>query len=210
VAESGELTLSRIAHRCDRKVSELQRMVQVLRNRGYIERTASGGYRPGLKLYELGRYRHPFRQLQSVAEPIIARLAEETGFSIHLSVEDRGQMLILSEVLGSGIASVALKVGSRHPLESTLSGRILMVDRGASRQRAADRRKIEREGFLSLPSPLFSGVMDFGVPIRRHRGGTVIAVLASSWLKSRKGGEATEPKLFEKLSEAAAGISAAL
>ena len=205
VAESEAMTLSQIANRCDRTVSEIQRMVHVLQQRGYLERTETNAYRPGLKLYELGRFRHPFRHLQSIAEPVMAQLAQQTGHSIHLSVEDRGQMLILSEILGSGVAAVALKVGSRHPLEDTLSGRILLLN-DAKKGRAADRRKIDESGFLEIPSPLYSGVQDIGVPIRRDSDGRILGVLACGWLKRR--GEALDSARFaKKLSKAAGEVS---
>ncbi len=208
VLESDALTSTQIATRCGRSLSEIQRMVHVLHRRGYLYRTESGAYRPGLQLYELGRFRHPFRSLQMVAEPLIARLADCIGQSIHLCVEDRGQMLILSEILGSGVASVALKVGSRHSLESTLSGRILLLNSDAN-SRSADRRKIEREGYLLLASSIYSGVQDLGVPIRRVSDGRILATLTCSWLKER-----IEPikaeKLAKKLQVTASEIAAAL
>lgn len=205
VAEGDGLTLSQIATRCDRSVSEIQRMVHVLLQRGYLVRAESGAYHPGLKLYELGRFRHPFRQLQAVAEPIMAGVAEKTGHSIHLSVEDRGEMLILSEIIGSGVASVALKIGSRHPLNETLSGRILLLN-DLRQARAADRKKIETEGYLHVQSPLYPGVYDIGVPIRSGADGRIVGVIACGWLKRK--GEAIDAKaLSGYLIEASEKIS---
>lgn len=201
VAGGGAMTLSQIARHCGRSVSEIQRMIHVLERRGYLDRTETNAYLPGLKLYEMGRFRHPFRQLQTVAEPIMAALAEGLGQSIHLSVEDRGQMLILSETLGSGVASVALKVGSRHPLEKTLSGRILLLNY-PGKGRNGDRRQLRKEGYLAAASQLFSGVQDVGVPLRADSEAPVLAVLACSCLKP-KGQSGVPTGLVENLLEAA-------
>lgn len=184
VAETEALTLSQIAARTKRSVSEIQRMVHVLHRRGYLERTEANAYRPGLNLYELGRFRHPFQQLQTVAEPHMARLAEKTGHSIHLTVEDRGEMLILTEVLGSGVASLALKVGSRHPLSETLSGRILLTNH-VNRDQTEDQRKLAETGYLQAASQLYCGVQDLGVPIRRSSDESILGVLACSWLRPK-------------------------
>lgn len=208
VQQSDALTSTQIANRCGRSLSEIQRMVHVLQRRGYLDRTGAGAYRPGLQLYELGRFRHPFRNFQTVAEPRMAELAACIGQSIHLSVEDRGQMLILSEILGRGLASVSLQLGSRHALESTLSGRILLLNhKGESRP--ADRRQIEQAGFLTLPSSLYSGVQDFGVPIRRESDGWIVATLACSCLKERKK-PIQSADLAEALSKTAGEIAASL
>ena len=205
VARSDSLTLSKLAEHCGRRVSEIQRMVHVLHRRGYIERTESNAYRPGLKLYELGRFRHPFRHLQTVAEPIMAGVAEQTGHSIHLSVEDGGQMLILSEILGTGVAAVALKVGSRHALSETLSGRILALNHPGV-AKASDSRHINTVGFLHLKSRLYAGVEDLGVPVYRPSDQRIVAVLASNWLVPRKGSVQVE-QVAGILHEAAARIS---
>ena len=199
------LTLSQIAKECGRSVSEIQRMIHVLEQRGYLDRTEANAYRPGLKLYEMGRFRHPFRHLQTVAEPIMGALAERLGQSIHLSVEDRGQMLILSETLGSGLASVALRVGSRHPLEETLSGRILLLNY-PNKGRVADRRQFQTRGYLTAASRLFSGIQDVGVPLRAGPGVTIQAVLACSCLKP-KGQSGVPAGLVENLLEAARVIA---
>jgi DNA-binding IclR family transcriptional regulator len=185
VAVGESLTLTQIAVRCGRSVSEIQRMVQVLQKRGYLSRTDAGSYQPGLKLYQLGRFRHPFRQLQSVAEPIMAELAHQLGHSIHLSVEDKGEMLILSEVTGSGTAAVTLQVGSRHPLRETLSGRILLLNQ-QPQNACADARALAEYGYLEAFSGLFLGVLDLGTPIRPSPSAAIQAVLACSWLQPRE------------------------
>jgi DNA-binding IclR family transcriptional regulator len=191
VTEGEEMTLSQIAARNGRRVSEIQRMVHVLVRRGYLDRSETNTYRPGLKLYRLGRFRHPFRHLQDIAEPLMAGLAKQCGHSIHLSVEDRGSMLILSEILGSGVAALALKVGSTHSMEETLSGRILSLNH-PGKARASDRQKLRQRGYLQAPSSLYSGVMDLGVPIRDKAGNSIQAVIACSWLKHRNEGADVE------------------
>lgn len=205
VTEGEELTLSQIATRKGRRVSEIQRMVHVLVRRGYLDRSDTNTYRPGLNLYRLGRFRHPFRHLQNIAEPLMAELAKKSGHSIHLSVEDRGSMVILAEILGSGVAAVALKVGSAHSMEKTLSGRILSLNH-PGKARASDRRKLQQQGYLQAPSSLYSGIMDLGVPIRDKANNSILAVIACSWLKQRKQGPDLEP-LFRLMKETADQIA---
>lgn len=185
IYENEPLTLTQIAKRCGLSVSEIQRMVHVLHQHGYLERNESGAYHLGLKCHELGRLRYPFRHLQTLSEPVLANLADEIGHSVHLSVEDRGQALVLTEVLGSGFGTVSVKADTRLPLNECLSGRILLTNY-VSRARPADVEKIKKQNYLSVPSHVYEGVRDIGVPMRRIGSDTVLAVIACCCLKLKK------------------------
>ena len=184
VLENEPLTLTQIAKRCELSVSEIQRMVHVLHQRGYLQRNESGAYTLGMKCYELGRIRYPFRHLQVISEPILANLADKIGHSVHLSVEDRGQALVLTELLGSGFGAVSVKADTRLPLSECLSGRILLMNY-AGRARQADIGKIKKQNYLSVPSHIYDGVRDIGVPMRRIGSDAVIAVIACCCLKMK-------------------------
>ena len=180
------LSLSQIARELGRNVSEIQRMVRALHRRGYLDRNEQSGYSLGFKVYTLGRHFWPFRHLQQTAEPILRQTAEEMGKSVHVSAAYQGRMLILSEALGSDPVCVSVREGTTHPLEETVSGRILLSQTTLPEEGKA----LARKGYLLSESRTHPGVFDLGVPVRNHDG-TLIAALTSNWLY-RKGRESKQ------------------
>lgn len=180
--ESVPLSLSQLANALGRNKSEIQRMVKSLCERGYIERNDQGGYTLGFQLYKLGRMRYPYRHLQRVAEPIMSAFAIESGHSIHIGVEHQGRMLNLSGSTGSNIVSVAVLMGMELPLDTTLSGRVILAY-DSDAKNSEDFHALEKQGYLYRENHEYEGVRDLSVPITLCPG-EVYAALTCSWLAS--------------------------
>lgn len=225
LAEDG-LTQTELAHATGRTVSENFRSLACLEDAGYIRRGADDRYRLSMKLFTLAHRLPPTRRIIDAALPEMHALARAVRQSCHIGVEDEGELLILAQVESSAPVGVNIRIGVRHPLASTASGRVLLSQRdhatrlrtleaagvdpasGAGRL-ALDRiEKIARFGFESVADDTFFGIVDLSRPIF-DRNGTCVAALTIAFLTA-SGRENAIDLALERLATAARHISTAL
>jgi DNA-binding IclR family transcriptional regulator len=214
-------TLTQIARRLGRSVSEVQRTVARLTARGYLVRDDQGGYRLSSKLFRIASTFPPFRDLTARAMAPMQKFADETGESVHLGVLSDDRMLLIGQAEGRGFVRVSLQLGAIQDPAGTVSGRLLLCglspeafaafvskNRIPKSQRSALSRRLSRialRGYESSPSSLVEGVQDMGVPVILP-GGQVIAALTCSWLPFKRGGKKLG-RLLGPLRQAARRIS---
>ena len=96
------LTMAAISERLGRSTSEIFRMLQVLEQKGYIEKSPSGdGYRITNRLFTLGMAQPPVQTLVETALPVMRRLANAIGQSCHLAVPSSDQIVVIGPSLTS-------------------------------------------------------------------------------------------------------------
>jgi DNA-binding IclR family transcriptional regulator len=221
---SSPLSLSEIARALDRSVSEMQRIVKVLVNLGYLARDNHGGYILTARLLELGRHYPPFRWLTDAALPEMEAFADSTGESVHLGVVAGSAMLILDQVVGRQLVNVSLEVGSMHPLIDTVSGRLLLgefddadlrphlahlrLSRAKSEAFFQELKEINHKGWHASPSNRYRGLNDLGVPIRDSRN-RLCAALTTTWIQTTDDSKSTK-SLLRPLQSASRRIQARL
>jgi DNA-binding IclR family transcriptional regulator len=84
-----ELGVSEVARSLGVAKSSAHRMLSTLASRGFVERSpATGRYRLGLHLYELGQLSISRSRLRQAALPIMEDLRQRTGHTTHLGVAD--------------------------------------------------------------------------------------------------------------------------
>lgn len=188
VSGSEPVTLTQIAQGAGLKVSEVQRPVGCLLQRGYLSRTPSGAYVVSGKLFRLAASHPPFDHLQRAAQPLMVEFAQETGQSVHLCVPDGDAGLLIADVPGGGLVRISLQVGARLDAESTVSGRLLSaagaleIPPKPTGPAAKLLAKIWKQGFESAPSSHAEGIVDTGVLVRGSEG-LVVAALTTSELR---------------------------
>lgn len=200
---AGAMSLTEIARSCGRTVSEMQRVVPYLAQRGYFVRDSRGLYRGSSKLFRLGNHNPPYRDLVANAVGPMGDYAAGTGEGIHLSVLDDGDLLILADAPGTGYLRIGVRVGSSHAPAETVSGRVLLAFGGGVSKRHAT---IRENGHEFSESHLYRGVNDLAVPVLA-RDGTAIAAIATSWLDPASGMAKTVQKLLSALEACARHIS---
>ena len=200
---AGAMSLTEIARSCGRSVSEMQRVVPYLAQRGYFVRDSRGLYRRSSKLFRIGNHNPPYRDLVANAMGPLGDYAARTGEGIHLSVLDDGDLLILADAPGTGYLKIGVRVGSSHKPVETVSGRVLMAFGGSAEKRYG---AIRESGHEYSQSHLFRGVNDLAVPVLA-RDGTAIAAIATSWLDPASGKVKTVKKLLPALEACARHIS---
>jgi DNA-binding IclR family transcriptional regulator len=129
-----ELTLTEISHRSDLPIVTARRLLGELVDQRLVERTPSGRYRIGLRLWEIGSHAVRRNALRQAAIPPMRDMYNSTYENIQLAVPDAGQVLYVERITGARSAPSRAVVGSRWPLHATCAGKVLLahMDREAA------------------------------------------------------------------------------
>jgi DNA-binding IclR family transcriptional regulator len=189
--QSEPMTLTQVAHGVGLSVSEVQRPVACLLERGYLKRTPAGAYAISGLLYRLALSHPPHRQIQQAALPQMQDFARASGQSIHLCVPDGDAALLLVDVPGGGLVRISLQAGARLDANETVSGRmlqahhLLVLEKKPGRSLEARLKEIRSRKHELTESAYAVGILDLGVPVC-DRSGKVVAALTCSILRLRK------------------------
>ncbi|WP_186163416.1 IclR family transcriptional regulator [Burkholderia gladioli] len=197
------LTRTEITKQLGRNASEIYRMLERLVARQYVTRSSSGDrYTLSLKLFALAHRHPPMNRLIDEALPPMQRFADTAGQSCHLSVHDRGGLLVIAQVDDPGAWGITVRLGSRVGLTDTASGQLMLafqtpgqrehmlgehakladatgLDKAAFEAAAIGARE---QGCLRQASRRALGVTDIAVPVLGPSG-QAIAVLTCPYVQ---------------------------
>ncbi|WP_404477788.1 IclR family transcriptional regulator [Novosphingobium sp. BL-52-GroH] len=126
--ERQEQTVAEVARQIGTTRSTAFRLVYTLENAGYLRRVADGKrYQLGSRVLELGYSFLAGKDLIEVANPILARLRDDTGTSTHLVVREGREAVYIARFQGNTSLISAVTVGSRLPAHATAPGRVLLA-----------------------------------------------------------------------------------
>ena len=191
--EPDGLTLTEIAARLDRSLSELFRIVVVMERRGYLLKDpVTDRLVVAYKLLDLAYRATPARHLSRAAMPVMAALARDLEQSCHLVVPNRGQGLVVLREASPGISGFSVNTGAAIDLVRSVSGNVIlafsapertaaMLDdlgiKGAEARQLGERlARIVERGFELRPSTIAPAVTDMSFPVRGYDGGLVAAL----------------------------------
>lgn len=83
--------------------------------------------RLGLRFLDLGIHAQQTRGLLPIVEDELQKVAVETQETVWLIVEEHGEAVYLSRILGDNAVTTAAHVGSRRPLHSTAGGKAILA-----------------------------------------------------------------------------------
>jgi DNA-binding IclR family transcriptional regulator len=126
-AATPELTLGELAQRTGLPVSTTYRLVSELVDWGGLERVPGGGYRIGLRMWEIGALAPRGETLRAVALPYMSDLYEATLENVHLAVLDGSEVLYVEKLSGRRAMPVRTRRGGRLPLHATAAGKVLLA-----------------------------------------------------------------------------------
>lgn len=186
------LTVSEVARRLNRTVSEIFRMLLCLEQRGYLAQSANKErYHLTLRLFRLGQEHPPTKRLVTEALPTMHQVAHELRQSCHLGVLDGGHVVILAQVDSPESTGFYVKVGSKVDLMHAATGHVILAHQDQdSCQRAIDEwvletkkkmptdleehlAKIRVRGYERRASYEVTGVVNIGFPILNAQGNAV-------------------------------------
>jgi DNA-binding IclR family transcriptional regulator len=108
--------------------STLYRLLEVLRaHRLICLDEASGSYYLGLRLFELGSIAMRRLNLDRLAQPVLQKLAEQTGETAHLAVLDGSDILAIAKVESRSSLQIRSTTGYRTPAYSSAVGKVLLT-----------------------------------------------------------------------------------
>ncbi|MGE0782700.1 IclR family transcriptional regulator [Mycolicibacterium sp.] len=122
-----ELTLTEIAQRTGLALSTARRLIGELTEWGGLERLPSGGYRVGVRLWQVGSLAPQARDLREAALPYMHDLFEATRENVQLAVPDGVEALCIEKVSGSKAVPTFTHVGGRLPLHTTGVGKAVLA-----------------------------------------------------------------------------------
>ncbi len=117
-----------IANRIGTTRSTTSRLVSFLQRAGYLRHVEGRGYVLGARLIELGATALSQVPLTSLARPLIERLAQQTGDTVHLSVRDGDQIMYVDKISGTKGLEMRSRIGVRKPIAITGTGKAQMLD----------------------------------------------------------------------------------
>lgn len=171
-ASPSPLSLAELARDLNRGSAEIFRMLVCLERRAYLRREViSGKYAPTLRLFELAHAHSPLKTLVNIAIEPMRWVTSELGESCHLSVIERGKLLVIAREDSPESVRLSIEIGSRFDPKKTASGRLLLS------------AKLES---VTARDETIEGVDDAVVRIGSPDA-AIHAALAVSWLRSRKG-----------------------
>lgn len=212
--------------------STVHRLTQVLESMGFLQRTnRDRDYTLGPAVLTIGFEYLGSLDVVDLAEPLLTRLRDETGYSAHLVTRNGTEIVYLSRYPGRTTISSSIAVGATLPAHATVIGRALLADLPADELRAlyaghpmtgytdetpTTVAKLEallaedrRRGYVAATSFFEPGLTTVAAPVR-DRSGAVSAAISVTALGITIPPGVVHGELKDKVCAAANAISAML
>ena len=190
-AQDEELGVSEVARRLGVAKSTAHRLLTTLTSRGFIEQNpATGKYRLGLHLFELGHLAIQRFELRRRSTTLLEELREISGWTVHLSVASGADILFLERLPTLRGMQVIEEYRRRWPLHATSSGKVICAyDPEAAQRRiqagfpvftpktidnaarfSAELAEIRRHGFATSNQELMHRLASVAAPVLDAHG----------------------------------------
>jgi DNA-binding IclR family transcriptional regulator len=165
ICDRGGANLADSARECELAPSTALRLLRTLENTGFVAKEeASGTYRPGSRLIQLGAQALSNESLIDLAKPVMEKLVAESEESVYLSVEGHGgTVLYISIVEGTHSVRHASWVGRTVPLDVSAAGHAL-------------RGRVPEEGYVIVERGVETDVTAIACPV--HSQARIVAALS--------------------------------
>jgi DNA-binding IclR family transcriptional regulator len=188
------LTISEMATRLGRSISEIFRMIIVMERRYWLHKDPeSDRYRVTYKVLDLAYRATPAQELTHVATPVMYSLVHQAQQSCHLVVQYGDRALVVLRQESPGSVGFAVRLGTAVDLVASSSGHVLLAFSEAdqleamltalpfpegmdgSSQRSVIAR-VRKRGYETTASARVSGVRDISYPVFGFDGRVVAAL----------------------------------
>jgi DNA-binding IclR family transcriptional regulator len=227
--EQSGLTISEIAYRLRRSISELFRIIMVLERRQWLQKDPeSARYTVTYRVLELAHRGTPAQAMSLVAAPLMSELSLQIHQSCHLVVPAGGHgLVILRQENVSHPGGFAMRLGAVVNLVGTCAGHVLLAFSDPQsredilrlvpepwpmqKQEVTKRlERVRRQGFELRQSPVATGVTDVCYPIHA-RDEKVVAALSVPYMSPPgRSGQMPIEQVQARLEQTAQRISQSL
>lgn len=222
------LTITEIAQRLGRSISEIFRIIIVMERRRWLRKNPDNDrFSVTYRVLDVAFRATPAKALTQVAAPVMRDLALATNQSCHLVVRGEGFGMVVQRQENVGAVGFGMRLGATIDLVTSCSGHVLLafaveaqrdalvdalVPEGhAGRRHLKQRLEVVRvQGYEMQPSARTAGVTDISYPVFGFDG-QIAAALTIPFLVMIDGSQRTsieETRLL--LRDAALRISAGL
>ncbi|MGL6279213.1 MAG: IclR family transcriptional regulator [Gaiella sp.] len=202
LGEAGdEVGTNELARRTGINPSSVSRLLATLVDAGYAEPTASGRYRLGLRLLQLGNAALEALDLRMLARPLLEELARSSGETATLSVPGGEDAVTVDFVRSPNAVQGVAQIGRPSIAHATAAGKVLLAFGGSelgdgpferfTERTLVDRAAIERDvarvcarGWAEADREREPDLAALAVPVRSSRG-ELVAVLGLQGPSSR-------------------------
>lgn len=190
--------LTSIAAGIGKSSSEIFRMLSVLEDRGFVERSPeSDSFLLTDKLFQLGLNSPKKKNLMKIAIPAMEEFARECLNACHLSVRAGDEMVVVSRVESPVNVGISVRVGHRLPLPQAPSGRCIaafsrpdeiasIIARMSASEGAAAAEEfrvvlqdIRNQGYSVMQDGFSRGVTGLSAPVLDLENGQCLAAMTS-------------------------------
>jgi len=222
------LTISEMAARLGRSISEIFRMIIVMERRRWLYKDPeTDRYRVTYRLLDIAFRATPGQQLAKAAAPVMARLAREVEQSCHLVVRHDQSAFVIAREESPGVQSFAVRLGTVVNLIASSSGHVLLAfaedevranllanasyPAGMTAEDVGSIiKRVRKRGYETMASARVAGVWDISYPIFGFDG-RVAAALTIPFVTLIDGSQVVDFEAArESLAEATREISHAL
>jgi len=125
------VNLKQLAHLTGLHPSSAHRILNVMVDKGLVDKLEPGTYRLGLKLLQLGNLVKARLDIRREALPFMQQLHHDLGETVNLSLRQDDEMVYVERTAsGRAMMRVVQVVGARAPLHITAVGKIFLADAG--------------------------------------------------------------------------------
>ncbi|WP_334181339.1 IclR family transcriptional regulator [Novosphingobium sp.] len=207
--DPGGLTISEIAQRLKRSISEVFRIIIVMERRGWLRKDpANDRYSVSYRVLDVAFRATPAHTLSNVAAPVMHQLSVDTNQSCHLVVRTGAAATVIHRQENTGAVGFGIRLGTVVDMMTSCSGHVLLAFMSEERRAAAlaelpeagaaSLRRLEKQleavraqGFEMQPSARVAGVTDISFPVFGFDG-HVSAALTLPFLVTIDGSQRTD------------------
>lgn len=123
-----EWILTDLADELNVGVSTVYRLTNTLMHEGFIVRdSVTKNFRLASSILELGHYVITSFDICEISPPILEKLVQDTGETVHLSILEGNKSIYLQMFECSNYVNVRTHVGKKHPAHCTSTGQIILA-----------------------------------------------------------------------------------
>lgn len=201
--EQHGLNLTEIGNRLDLHKSTVYRLLNALKERGYIEKTLQSSYRLGMEFIELSSLFLNNLELKTEAQPILRELSTLTGNTAFLATLQENEVVYIDKMETHNSLRKYSIIGQRAPLYCTALGKSMLTGKTDEQIRQVYRdvdmkaftaktittlnaliqevERIRRRGWSVDDEEYEEGLRCIGAPIHDYRNEVIAAVSTSGY-----------------------------
>ena len=127
LAAAGELGTNELARRTGVNASTVSRLLATLAADGYVDRSANGRYRLGIRLVQLGNAVIDQLDLRELAQPVLEELVSRVGETATLSVSGEHEAITVDFARSPSSVQGVAQIGRPSVAHATATGKVMLA-----------------------------------------------------------------------------------